>query len=134
MAIWQIHNVPVIVTKRGESFGRCIKWRKRIFTKRLSIRQQKPITHQMIREAAQQAGKALRDELMLSGARNRYLLGRIERTLAQLVESQREMLKRYRFRPSRAGVRFAENGSLPPLHMTTPGGADVFVFVQDFLK
>ena len=65
---------------------------------------------------------------MLSTARNKYLLQRIERTLGQVIASLREMLARGRFRPAHAGVSFGdESGKLPAYPLRTPGGAEVRV-------
>jgi ATP-dependent helicase/nuclease subunit B len=62
---------------------------------------------------------------MLSSARNRYLLHRAGRAVRQLVESQRELMKRWRFRPAQAGIEFGEDADLPPLSLKTPGGSEV---------
>jgi ATP-dependent helicase/nuclease subunit B len=86
-----------------------------------------PITREMIRSAAQTAGRALRGEIMLGSARNRYLLGRIERTLEQVIATQREMMRRSRFRPAHVGVTFGEDGKLPALQVVTPKGEQVSV-------
>src|SRR5665213_3229122 len=64
---------------------------------------------------------------MLSTARNRYLLTRVEQTLDQVIASQREAMKLGGYRPIRAGVAFGEGSLLPPLRLTTPGGAKVQV-------
>lgn len=61
---------------------------------------------------------------MLSTARNKYLLGRVERTLNEVVASQAEMMRRGQFRPGFSGVGFGEKGSLPALRLTTPGGRE----------
>ncbi|MDB5171885.1 MAG: ATP-dependent deoxyribonuclease subunit, partial [Phycisphaerales bacterium] len=84
-----------------------------------------PITGEMIRSAARAAGHALRGEIMLGSARNRYLLARVERTLEQVLATQRELMKRSRFRPAHAGVAFGEGGRLPALRVTTPRGHEV---------
>ncbi|MDB5289756.1 MAG: ATP-dependent deoxyribonuclease subunit [Phycisphaerales bacterium] len=83
------------------------------------------ITGEMIRSAARTAGRALRGEIMLGSARNRYLLSRVERTLEQVLATQREMMKRSRFRPAHTGVAFGEGGRLPALVVTTPRGNEV---------
>lgn len=80
------------------------------------------VTPEMIRTHAQAIGQALRGELMLSTARNKYLLGRVERTLNEFVASQAEMMRRGQFRPSFTGVGFGEKGPLPALRVTTPAG------------
>jgi ATP-dependent helicase/nuclease subunit B len=73
---------------------------------------------ELISRYAREIGQALRGELMLSSARNEYLLGRIERTLREVVAAHREMIRRGQFRPSQSGVRYETR-------LTTPGGADV---------
>jgi ATP-dependent helicase/nuclease subunit B len=80
-----------------------------------------------IRSYSQAVGQQLRGELMLSTARNKYLLGRIERTLEEVVASQAEMMRRGQFRPAFTGVEFGETGRLPALRVTTPGGGEAVV-------
>jgi ATP-dependent helicase/DNAse subunit B len=82
----------------------------------------KTVTPDVIRTYAQAVGQALKGELMLSTARNKYLLGRVERTLNEVVASQAEMMRRGQFRPSFTGVAFGEKGALPALRVTTPHG------------
>jgi ATP-dependent helicase/nuclease subunit B len=84
-----------------------------------------PITDEMIRAATDRVGHTLRGEFMLSNARNRYLLHRVERTLRQLIASQRELMNHSKFRPEMAGVSFGAAGPLPALELTTPQGAKV---------
>ena len=50
---------------------------------------------------------------MLSSARNKYLLPRIEKTLERVVRSLREMQARGRFRPVEADIGFGRGGKLP---------------------
>ena len=69
-------------------------------------------------------GGSLRNEFMLGNARNLYLLERTRRTLQQIAVSQRELLKRGLFRPQHVGVTFGPNGTLPPLVIQTPTGAE----------
>jgi ATP-dependent helicase/nuclease subunit B len=80
-----------------------------------------------IRACAEHVGEALRGELMLSSARNQYLLRRVEKTLASFVAAQREMLKRGSFQPARAAVAFGQGGGLPPLRVQTPGGSELLL-------
>jgi ATP-dependent helicase/nuclease subunit B len=88
-----------------------------------------PVNEEVIHEYAQQIGRALRGELMLSSARNAYLLARVEKTLREVVAAHREMLRHGQFRPAQSGVTFggagSSRGSLPPLRVTTPGGEEV---------
>jgi len=64
---------------------------------------------------------------MLSNARNRYLLGRIERTLEQVIAHQQAAAQRGAFRTGFANVSFGREGpkDLPPLVVPTPKGAEV---------
>lgn len=85
------------------------------------------VTRDEIRNYSQAVGQQLRGELMLSTARNKYLLGRIERTLEEIVASQAEMMRRGQFRPAFTGVEFGETGRLPALRVTTPAGREAVV-------
>jgi ATP-dependent helicase/nuclease subunit B len=79
-------------------------------------------------ELTAQLGGQLRDELMLSTARNRYLLAHIERTLALVASAQKAAGERGEFRPAFTNVRFGHaDGGLPPLAIRTPGGHDVLI-------
>jgi ATP-dependent helicase/nuclease subunit B len=90
-----------------------------------------PVTEETIRDHARQIGQALRGELMLSSARNEYLLNRVEKTLAEVVAAHREMMRRGQFRPSQSGLRFDAKDptgrALPPLEVATPAGAALSV-------
>lgn len=87
------------------------------------------LTRQMIGEFAGEVGRTLRGELMLSTARNKYLLNRIERTLERVCATQRAVLSRGRFRPLFTELGFGiEGGKLPPLAMKTPKGRDVLLY------
>jgi ATP-dependent helicase/nuclease subunit B len=85
------------------------------------------VSRDEIRNYAHAIGQQLRGELMLSTARNKYLLGRIERTLEEIVAAQAEMMRRGQFRPGFTGVEFGEGGRLPALRLTTPGGRETIV-------
>jgi ATP-dependent helicase/nuclease subunit B len=77
---------------------------------------------------AAQIGRSLRGELMLSNARNRYLLERIEKTLAAAVAAQQEMQRRGKYRPVRAGVQFGDGiDALPAYRLVTPAGNEVLL-------
>jgi ATP-dependent helicase/nuclease subunit B len=82
------------------------------------------VTKEMIGVHAQAIGQTLRGEIMLSTARNKYLLGHIERTVEQIVASQAEMMRRGQFRPSSTSVEFGATGRLPALRLRTPAGRD----------
>ncbi len=84
----------------------------------------------MIRVHAAEIGRRLRGELMLSSARNRHMLRRIEINLEQTVASMCEMHRRGRYRPAFAKVKFGPNGSVPAHAITTPGGNTVHLHGQ----
>ncbi|HET6246509.1 MAG TPA: PD-(D/E)XK nuclease family protein, partial [Tepidisphaeraceae bacterium] len=84
------------------------------------------ISPRAVHAAAEDVAKDLRGELMLSTARNRYLLQRVERMLGDLIASQQCMMRRTRYRPTRAGVSFGKsNTGLPALPFTSPRGVQV---------
>jgi ATP-dependent helicase/nuclease subunit B len=85
------------------------------------------VTRDEIRNYSAAVGQQLRGELMLSTARNKYLLGRIERTLEEIVAAQAEMMRRGQFRPAFTRLEFGETGRLPALRVATPGGREVIV-------
>jgi ATP-dependent helicase/nuclease subunit B len=83
-------------------------------------------TRELIRAHAAQVGRQLRGELMLSTARNRYLLDHIERTLERAVTSLAEQGRRGKYRPWRANLRFGGSGAELGVHaVTTPAGRSV---------
>lgn len=82
--------------------------------------------NEMIHSVAQEVGKQLRGEIMLSSARNRYLLGRIEQTLEEVTAGQEAAARRGQFVPAFAELTFGgAKGKLPGLEVTTPGGRKV---------
>jgi ATP-dependent helicase/nuclease subunit B len=80
---------------------------------------------ELIRTHTAEIGRRLRGELMLSTARNRYILNRIERTLEQSVATMTEMHRRGKYRPGHAGLRFGPHGKLQAHSMPTPTGGEV---------
>jgi ATP-dependent helicase/nuclease subunit B len=64
---------------------------------------------------------------MLGTARNKYLLGRVERTLEEVVATQAEMMRRGQFRPGFTHLEFGETGRMPALRVKTPAGRDAVV-------
>jgi ATP-dependent helicase/nuclease subunit B len=80
---------------------------------------------EMIRIYAAEIGRRLRGELMLSTARNRYLLDRIERQLEFAVASMCEVNRRGKYRPTHAGLTFGEGKTLPAYQLMTPRGQQV---------
>jgi ATP-dependent helicase/nuclease subunit B len=79
----------------------------------------------VVRAAVEQIGHSLRGEILLSTARNRYLLARIEHTLGQVIATQKVAAARGRFKPAYAKVNFGPGESLPEYELTTPKGRDV---------
>jgi ATP-dependent helicase/nuclease subunit B len=82
----------------------------------------KHVTEASISNFAQQIGESLRGELMLSSARNQYLLQHVEKTLGQVIDAQEAAAKRGRFSPLRAELEFGSQqpNSLPAYQMKTP--------------
>ncbi len=86
------------------------------------------MTQAMIREYAKEVGKSLRGELLLSSARNQYLLARVEKTLEQVVATQREVLRRGAFRPKYTELGFGtEDAKLPAYAIRTPQGREILL-------
>lgn len=84
------------------------------------------VISELIRTHAAEIGRTLRGELMLSTARNRYLLERIEKTLEQAIEAQREMHRRGKYRPAFASLKFGgDHAALPAHRVTTATGQEV---------
>jgi ATP-dependent helicase/nuclease subunit B len=79
---------------------------------------------ELIRTYTAAIGRTLRNELMLSTARNRYILERVERTLEQAVAAMCEMHRRGKYRPAFAPLRFGDGDAshLPAHHVATPKG------------
>jgi ATP-dependent helicase/nuclease subunit B len=76
-----------------------------------------------IKSYAKQVGETLRGELMLSSARNKYLLARVERTLAQVIKAHEAAARRSRLRPMGAEIGFGIDGAkLPAYEVSTPKG------------
>jgi ATP-dependent helicase/nuclease subunit B len=85
-----------------------------------------------ISRLTEKLGGQLRDELMLSTARNRYLLSHIERTLTLIASAQKTAAEQGDFRPAFPSLRFgpqtgnaATDPRLPPLTINTPAGNQV---------
>jgi ATP-dependent helicase/nuclease subunit B len=79
----------------------------------------------LIHLAAEQIGQKLRGEILLSSARNRYLLHRIERTLGQVVQTHKAGAARGKMQPAFAKLRFGGGQGVPELTIPTPRGAEV---------
>jgi len=84
-------------------------------------------TKARLAELTAQLGGQLRGKLMISTARNRYLLDRIERTLHLVTSAARSAGQRGKFRPAWTDVRFGDDpkDTLPPLKLRTPNGAEL---------
>lgn len=76
----------------------------------------------LIHAVAQDVGQRLRGEILLSTARNRYLLQRIEETLAEVTAGQAAVAKRGAFAPAFAELTFGpqRDARLPGLEIETP--------------
>jgi ATP-dependent helicase/nuclease subunit B len=86
------------------------------------------VTDAMIHDFAEEIGRELRGELMLSSARNKYLLQRIERTLSQVIAHQRAMTARGSFRPHAAELGFGiDDSELPAFKIVTPRGRELLL-------
>lgn len=90
---------------------------------------EKQITAKQISDLAERAGHSLRGELMLSSARNKYLLSRIRKNLAQVCAAQQRVLSRGQFRPAFAELEFGlgDRNNLPALALKTPKGREVLL-------
>ncbi len=75
-----------------------------------------------IEQMAHQIGQELRGEILLSTARNRYLLRHVTKTLELVAANQGALQRRGRFYPAKADVSFGPTASQPPLMLQTPEG------------
>jgi ATP-dependent helicase/nuclease subunit B len=85
------------------------------------------ITDATIASLVADVGRSLRGELMISSARNAYLLDRVERTLREVVAAHREMLRRGSMRPARSAMSFGTGGALPAVKVTTASGSEAAI-------
>ncbi len=77
-------------------------------------------------ELVKEIGGAVRGEVMLTDARNRYLLGRIKRNVEMVITTQVAAARRGTFRPAAIGAHFGEEDSdLPGLRVQTQSGKQV---------
>jgi ATP-dependent helicase/nuclease subunit B len=75
----------------------------------------------LIHAVAQDVGQRLRGEIMLSSARNRYLLERIEQTLEEVTAAQAAAAQRGEFAPAFAELTFGgQDAAIPGLEIQTP--------------
>src|SRR5581483_7395047 len=79
------------------------------------------VTDAAIQRYARQIGEALKGELMLSSARNQYLLSHVQRTLGQVIDTQSAGAARGRFKPIRAELTFGfdDGAGLAALELST---------------
>lgn len=82
---------------------------------------------QSIEQLVHEIAGRVSGELMLSNARNRYLLQRTHKTLDLAAKAQREIARRGLFRPAHVGVAYGVDGVMPPLGIATPGGAKLLL-------
>jgi len=81
---------------------------------------------QLVEKYTRQVGQTLNGELMLSNARNRYLLKRIQDTLEQIIDQQREMSARSDLKTSHSNIQYgASESKLTPLRIKTPSGKEI---------
>ena len=86
-----------------------------------------PVTDATIAALVADVGRSLRGELMISSARNAYLLDRVERTLREVVAAHREMLRRGSMRPARSGLSFGGGSGLPAVTVKTASGSQATI-------
>src|SRR5258706_4517056 len=81
---------------------------------------------QMVEKYTQRVGQTLSGELMLSNARNRYLLKRIQDTLEQIIAQQREIAARSDLKTIQSNINFGSPQSkLAALQIKTAGGKEI---------
>jgi len=83
------------------------------------------ISESQLKAATREVGASLRGELMLSTARNQYLLGHIEKTVGRVIASQDAVANRGKFRAKWGELKFGPGEGLPALVITTPAGKQV---------
>ncbi len=79
---------------------------------------------QRLPAVAREVAKELRGNIFGESGRGRYLLARVEQTLAEVLEAQRAAWSRGMTRPAATGVSFADHddAALKPLAISTPKG------------
>lgn len=76
----------------------------------------------MIARVAEEVGREIRGELLLTGGHNQYILGHIRKTMQQVLDSQSAAGKRGRFVPWRMELEFGDSTDLGPYVLPTPAG------------
>ncbi len=80
----------------------------------------------MVAKYTHDVGQTLNGELMLSNARNRYLLKRISDTIEQIIGQQREIAARSNLKTAQHNIQYGSaDARLTPLRIRTPAGRDV---------
>jgi ATP-dependent helicase/nuclease subunit B len=82
---------------------------------------------ELIHAVAQEVGQQLRGEIMLSSARNRYLLQRVEQTLEEVTAAQAAAARHGEFAPAFAELTFGPGAALPGLEVLTPGKRQIIL-------
>jgi ATP-dependent helicase/nuclease subunit B len=82
---------------------------------------------ELIHTVAQEVGQQLRGEIMLSSARNRYLLQRVEQTLEEVTAAQAAAARHGAFTPAFAELTFGPGASLPGLEVQTPAKRQIIL-------
>jgi ATP-dependent helicase/nuclease subunit B len=81
-----------------------------------------PHLQEQIHHETRAIGSRLRNEIMLSSARNQYLLQRVEKTLHQVMAAQEAVIRRGKFRPEAVDFRFGGDAEIPAFSINTPIG------------
>jgi ATP-dependent helicase/nuclease subunit B len=91
------------------------------------LREPIPDVSQRIRTYAEQLGREVREEVLLSSRRNEHLLHRAADTLDAVVEAQRRLLGLGKASPAHLELSFGDSphDTHPPLKLTTPKGRTV---------
>jgi ATP-dependent helicase/nuclease subunit B len=80
---------------------------------------------QMIATTAEQVGRDIRGELLMTGGHNQYILNHIRRTMSQVIDSQVAAGQRGKFVPWRMELEFGEKTKLGALVLPTPNGNEL---------
>ena len=90
------------------------------------------ISDQNIAQMTREIGASIRGRIMLSNARNQYLLKRIETTLKGVIAGQQAVLRRGSMSPLATELKFGEgeDANVPPLELQTPRGRRVRLYGQ----
>jgi len=70
----------------------------------------------LVGEIVDELAPKLQNEILLSTARHRYLIGKLKRTLERAVLTLTEHARRGAFRPVAVEIGFGEQGELPPVY------------------